>query len=70
MKNFTIILIMIISTIGPSLVIAMVGSSSVKALGRNPSAAPKILISMILAFIFAEAIAIVGLLVVYNLFGQ
>jgi F-type H+-transporting ATPase subunit c len=70
MKNFTLILIMIISTIGPSVVIALVGSSSVKALGRNPSAAPKILISMILAFIFAEAIAIVGLLVVYNLFGQ
>jgi F-type H+-transporting ATPase subunit c len=69
-KNFTLILIMIISTIGPSVVIALVGSSSVKALGRNPSAAPKILISMILAFIFAEAIAIVGLLVVYNLFGQ
>lgn len=61
---------MIISTLGPSVVIALVGSASVKALGRNPSAAPKILISMILAFIFAEAIAIVGLLVVYNLFGQ
>ncbi len=70
MKNFTLILIMIISTLGPSVVIALVGSASVKALGRNPSAAPKILISMILAFIFAEAIAIVGLLVVYNLFGQ
>jgi F-type H+-transporting ATPase subunit c len=70
MKNFTLVLIMIISTIGPSVVIALVGSSSVKALGRNPSAAPKILISMILAFIFAEAIAIVGLLVVYSLFGQ
>lgn len=70
MKNFTLILIMIISTLGPSLVIALVGSASVKSLGRNPSAAPKILISMILAFIFAEAIAIVGLLVVYNLFGQ
>lgn len=70
MKNLTLILIMIISTIGPSVVIALVGSASVKALGRNPAAAPKILISMILAFIFAEAIAIVGLLVVYNLFGQ
>lgn len=70
MKNLTLILIMIISTLGPSVVIALVGSASIKALGRNPSAAPKILISMILAFIFAEAIAIVGLLVVYNLFGQ
>ncbi|MDD5409461.1 MAG: ATP synthase F0 subunit C [Candidatus Omnitrophica bacterium] len=70
MKNITIILIMLISTLGPSGVIAAVGFSGVKAIGRNPSAAPKILISMILAFVFAEAIAIIGLLVVYNLFGQ
>ena len=70
MKNFTIILIMLISTLGPAGVIAAVGYSSVRALGRNPSAAPKILISMILAFIFAEAIAIIALLVVYNLFGE
>jgi len=70
MKNLTIILIMLISTLGPSGVIAAVGFSGVKAIGRNPSAAPKILISMVLAFIFAEAIAIIGLLVVYNLFGQ
>jgi F0F1-type ATP synthase membrane subunit c/vacuolar-type H+-ATPase subunit K len=70
MKNFTIILIMLISTLGPSGVIAAVGFSAVKAIGRNPSSSPKILISMILAFVFAEAIAVIGLLVVYNLFGQ
>ena len=69
MKTFTIILIMLISTLGPSGVIAAVGYSSVRALGRNPSAAPKILLSMILAFIFAETIAIVALLIIYNLFG-
>ncbi|MFC1631104.1 ATP synthase F0 subunit C [Candidatus Omnitrophota bacterium] len=69
MKNFTIILIMLISTLGPSAVIATVGYASVKALGRNPAAAPKIMLSMILAFMFAEAIAIIALLVVYNLFG-
>jgi len=70
MKTLTVILIMLISTLGPSGVIAAVGYSSVRALGRNPSAAPKILLSMILAFVFAEAIAIVGLLIVYNLFGE
>ncbi len=69
MKNLTVILIMLISTLGPSAVIAAVGYASVRALGRNPSAAPKILLSMILAFVFAEAIAIIGLLIVYNLFG-
>ncbi len=70
MKSFVAILIMLISIVGPSGVIAAVGYSGVRALGRNPQAAPKILISMILAFIFAESIAIIGLLVVYNLFGS
>jgi len=70
MKSFVAVLIMLISIVGPSGVIAAVGYSGVRALGRNPQAAPKILISMILAFIFAESIAIIGLLAVYNLFGS
>lgn len=68
MKNLTIILILILGTLGPSFVIAAVGYASIQALGRNPSAAPKILLSMILAFIFAEAIAVIALLVIFHLF--
>jgi F0F1-type ATP synthase membrane subunit c/vacuolar-type H+-ATPase subunit K len=37
------------------------------SVGRNPSAAPRILLSMITAFIFAEAIAILALLTIPNL---
>jgi len=65
----TLIFIMLISTLGPSIVIAMVGYASVQGLSRNPSASPKILIAMILAFIFAEAIAVISLLTVFNLLG-
>lgn len=68
MKNLTIILILILGTLGPSFVIAAVGYASIQALGRNPSAAPKILLSMILAFVFAEAIAVIALLVIFHLF--
>ena len=68
MRNLTILLIMLVATLGPSLVIALVGYSAVRALGRNPSASPRILLSMVLAFIFAEAVAIIALLVVFNLF--
>jgi len=68
MKNLTIILILILGTLGPSFVIAAVGYASIQALGRNPSAAPKIQLSMILAFIFAEAIAVIALLVIFHLF--
>lgn len=59
---------MLIATMGPAFVIGMVGFSAIKALGRNPSAAPRIFVSMILAFVFAEAIAIVALLVIMNIF--
>lgn len=68
LQNFTIALIMFLSTIGPAVVIGLIGYAAVQALGRNPSAAPKILISMLTAFIFAETIAILALLIVFNLF--
>ncbi|OQX53411.1 MAG: hypothetical protein B5M48_03445 [Candidatus Omnitrophica bacterium 4484_213] len=68
MQTFSIILMLFISTLGPSLVIAYVGYGAVRSLGRNPSAAPKLFLSMILSFVFAEAIAIIGLLTIYNLF--
>ena len=68
MRNLTIILIMFLSTMGPALVIGFVGYAAVKAVGRNPSASYKILVAMITAFIFAEAIAILAILSVFNLF--
>jgi len=48
-------------------VIGVVGYAAVKAVARNPSASPRILISMIVAFLFAEAIAVLALLMVYQL---
>ncbi len=68
LRNLTIALIMFISTMGPSLIIAAVGYAAIKALGRNPSAAPKILVAMTFAFLFAEGIAVIALVMIYNLF--
>lgn len=68
MRNATIVLIMILSSIGPAVVIGLVGHGAVKAVGRNPSASSRILLAMIFAFIFAEAIAVISLLMVYTLF--
>jgi len=67
MSTFTIILTLFLSTLGPAAVIAVVGYASVKAVARNPTASPRILLSMITAFLFAEAIAILAILVVYLL---
>jgi F0F1-type ATP synthase membrane subunit c/vacuolar-type H+-ATPase subunit K len=68
MQNITIILVMLISTLGPAAVVAYVGYSAVRAVGRNPSAAPRILLAMVVAFIFAEAISIVSVLMLSTLF--
>lgn len=68
MKDFIVIAIVAIATLGPSIVIAAVGYSSIMALGRNPSSAPKIMLAMIVALIFAEAIAIIALLVSFQMF--
>ena len=70
MQNFIIFLVMFVTIIGPSGVIAAIGYASIRALGRNPSAAPKILQAMIISLVFAEAIAVVALLVLFQLFGK
>ena len=68
MHNFTVAIIMLLSTLGPAAVIGLVGYSAVKAVGRNPSAAPRILISMIIAFSFAVVIAVFAISMLYMLF--
>ncbi len=69
MRNVVILFVMFVTILGPSIVIAAIGFASIRALGRNPSASPKILPAMIVSLIFAEAIAIIGLLVLFHIFG-
>jgi len=68
MRNLTVVIIMLLSTLGPSVVIGIIGQAAVKAVGRNPSASPRILLAMITAFLFAEAIAVMAILMVFGLF--
>lgn len=51
--------------IGAALGIGMVGAKAMEAIGRNPEAAGKILVPMLIASAFAEAVAIYGLVVVF-----
>ena len=69
MRNLVIVFVMILTIVGPSIVIAVLGFASIRALGRNPSATPKILPAMIIALVFAEAVAIIALLVLFHIFG-
>ena len=67
-RNLALTLIFSLCILGPAVVMAATGYSSIEALGRNPSAAPKILAAMTLTLMFAEAIAVVAFLVVWQLF--
>ena len=70
MKNFLTAMVVLVAMVGPSVVIAAIGYASIRALGRNPSAAPKILQAMIIALVFAMSIAIIALLILFHMFGE
>jgi len=70
MRNFVILVVMFAAMIGTSGVIAAVGYASIRALGRNPSAAPKIMMAMIISLVFAEAAAIISLLILFQFYSN
>lgn len=56
-----------IGSIGPALAIGLLVSKAMEAIGRNPGAAGKVFVPMLLGAAFAEAIAIYALVVVFTL---
>ena len=56
-----------IGTIAPALGIGRLVAKAMEAIGRNPEAAGKIFVPMLLGAAFAEAIAIYALVVVFTL---
>ncbi|HCM43032.1 MAG TPA: hypothetical protein PLY88_03380 [Candidatus Omnitrophota bacterium] len=69
-QNIAVILVVVCAVLGPAAVIAVLGAASIKALGRNPSAAPKIYMGVILMLVFTEATSVMALLVIFHLFGS
>lgn len=56
-----------LGAIGPAIGIGLIGSKAMEAIGRNPEAASKILVPMLLASAFAEAIAIYALVIAFSI---
>lgn len=52
---------------GPAIGIGLLVSKAMEAIGRNPEAAGKVFVPMLLGAAFAEAIAIYALVVVFTL---
>ncbi len=69
-ETLIILGIMFVAVMGPSIVIAVLGHAVIKALARNPSAASKIFMGMIVMLIFVEAIAIIAILIIFQLFAK
>lgn len=57
-----------VGAIGPGIGIGMIGARAMEAIGRNPEAAGKILVPMLIASAFAEAIAIYALVIALIIF--
>ena len=53
--------------IGAAFGIGMIGSKAMESIGRNPEAAGKILVPMLLASAFVEALAIYGLVIAFSI---
>jgi F-type H+-transporting ATPase subunit c len=69
-QNLALLLIFSLCVIGPCAVFAVGSYASINALGRNPSSAPKIFTAMIIGLVFAESIAVIAMLIVFQLFGK
>jgi F-type H+-transporting ATPase subunit c len=56
-----------IGGLSPAYAIGMIVSKAMESIGRNPEAADKLFVPMLLGAAFAEAIAIYALVVVFTL---
>ena len=56
-----------LGAIGPGIGIGMIGAKAMESIGRNPEASGKILVPMLIASAFAEAIAIYALVIAFSI---
>ncbi len=56
-----------LGAIGPGIGVGLIGAKAVEAIGRNPEASGKVLVPMLIASAFAEAIAIYALVIAFSI---
>jgi len=69
-RNAALVLIFSICILGPVAVLMASAFASIMALGRNPSATPKIFTAMVIAMVFALAVSVVAMMIVFQLFSE
>jgi F-type H+-transporting ATPase subunit c len=56
-----------LSAIGAGIGVGLIGAKAMEAIGRNPEAVGKVLVPMLIASAFAEAVAIYGLVIAFSI---
>ncbi|MFA6338670.1 MAG: ATP synthase F0 subunit C [Candidatus Paceibacterota bacterium] len=56
-----------LGAIGPGIGIGFIGAKAAEAVGRNPEASGKVMVTMLLASAFAEAVAIYALVIAFSI---
>lgn len=69
MEKIVVFGVIVLAILGPSAVIGAAGYAAIRALGRNPSSAPKIMMAMIVILIFSGAISVISLMVLFHFVG-
>jgi F0F1-type ATP synthase membrane subunit c/vacuolar-type H+-ATPase subunit K len=68
-ETVIVMTVMFIAVMGPAVVIAVLGYAVIKALSRNPSAAPKIFFGMAFMLVMVESIAVIAIMITFQLFS-
>lgn len=56
-----------LAAVGAGIGIGLIGGKAMEAIGRNPEATGKVLVPMLIASAFAEAVAIYGLVIAFSI---
>ncbi|MBI2627773.1 ATP synthase F0 subunit C [Candidatus Nomurabacteria bacterium] len=56
-----------LAAVGAGIGIGLIGGRAMEAIGRNPEATGKVLVPMLIASAFAEAVAIYGLVIAFSI---
>ncbi len=56
-----------LGSVAPALAIGRIGAKAMESIGRNPECTEKILVPMLLAAAFAEAVAIYALVIAFSI---
>ena len=70
LETIIVLGILFIVVTGPSIVIFGLGKSVINALARNPSSANKIFWGVFIILIFVEALSVIAMLVLLQIFGK